>query len=135
MKSERSEALAIVEEVKRQAMAHEAVAFSLDLDGKKTLRLSRPRHPGPDGAPRKRWRRCWAASSTRTRILRLDQEREGVRLSGFAGCRPIRGATPAHQYLFVNGRPVKDRLIQGALRGAYADFLARDRHPVAACIS
>jgi DNA mismatch repair protein MutL len=129
MKSERSESLAIVEEVKRQAMAHEAVAFSLDLDGKKTLRLS-AEQPGSEG----RLARLAAVLGREfhENAIELDQEREGVRLSGFAGLPTYSRGNAQHQYLFVNGRPVKDRLIQGALRGAYADFLARDRHPVAA---
>jgi DNA mismatch repair protein MutL len=62
----------------------------------------------------------------------IEQEREGVRLSGFAGLPTLNRGNAAHQYLFVNGRPVRDRLLQGALRAAYADFLARDRHPLAA---
>jgi DNA mismatch repair protein MutL len=64
--------------------------------------------------------------------LELDQEREGVRLTGFAGLPTYNRGNAAHQYLFVNGRPVRDRLLQGALRAAYADYLARDRHPLAA---
>src|SRR5690606_33091090 len=63
--------------------------------------------------------------------LLIDQTRDGVRLSGYAGLPTYSRGNAAHQYLFVNGRPVKDRLLQGALRGAYADFLARDRHPAA----
>jgi DNA mismatch repair protein MutL len=55
-----------------------------------------------------------------------------VRLSGYAGLPTYSRGNSAHQYLFVNGRPVRDRLLQGALRAAYADFLARDRHPTAA---
>jgi DNA mismatch repair protein MutL len=64
--------------------------------------------------------------------LEIEQAREGVRLSGFAGLPTFNRGNAAHQYLFVNGRPVRDRLLQGALRAAYADFLARDRHPLAA---
>src|SRR5690606_13098313 len=64
--------------------------------------------------------------------LEIDHEREGVRLTGFAGLPTYNRGNSAHQYLFVNGRPVRDRLLQGALRGAYADFLARDRHPLVA---
>jgi len=64
--------------------------------------------------------------------LEIDQVRDGVRLSGFAGLPTYNRGNAAHQYLFVNGRPVRDRLLQGALRAAYADFLARDRHPTAA---
>jgi DNA mismatch repair protein MutL len=64
--------------------------------------------------------------------LAIDQERDGVRLSGFAGLPTYSRGTGGHQHLFVNGRPVRDRLLQGALRAAYSDVLARDRHPAAA---
>src|SRR5436190_4284236 len=129
MKSERAEAMAIVEEVKRQAMAHEAVAFSLDIDGRKTLRLE-AEHPGPDG----RLARLAAilGRDFEANALAIDQEREGVRLTGHAGLPTYNRGNAAHQFLFVNGRPVRDRLLAGALRAAYADFLARDRHPTAA---
>lgn len=129
MKSERAEAMAISEEIKRQAMAHEAVAFTLSLDGKTTLRLP-AEHPGDEG----RLKRLSAllGRDFEANALLIDQERDGVRLSGYAGLPTYSRGNGAHQYLFVNGRPVKDRLLQGALRGAYADFLARDRHPAAA---
>ena len=129
MKSERSEAMAITDEVKRQAMAHEAVAFSLDVDGRRTLRLA-AEHPGPEG----RLRRLAAVlgEDFQDNALLIDQQREGVRLSGYAGLPTFSRGNAAHQHLFVNGRPVRDRLLQGALRAAYADFLARDRHPLAA---
>ena len=129
MKSERSESLAIAEEVRRQAMAHEAVAFSLEIDGRRVLRLP-PEHPGPEG----RLKRLAAVLGREfeDNALLLDHEREGVRLSGYAGLPTYSRGNAAHQYLFVNGRPVRDRLLQGALRAAYADFLARDRHPTAA---
>ncbi len=129
MKSERAEALAITEEIKRQAMAHEAVGFSLDIDGRRVLRLP-PEHPGPQG----RLARLAAVLGRdfQDNAIEIDQTRDGVRLTGFAGLPTYNRATAAHQYLFVNGRPVRDRLLQGALRAAYADFLARDRHPTAA---
>lgn len=128
MKSERAEAMAISEEIKRQAMAHEAVAFTLDLDGRTTLRLP-AEHPGDHG----RLKRLAAllGRDFEANALLIDQERDGVRLTGYAGLPTYSRGNAAHQYLFVNGRPVKDRLLQGALRGAYADFLARDRHPAA----
>ncbi len=128
MKSERAEALAIAEEIKRQAMAREAVAFSLDLDGRKVLRLQ-AEHPGPQG----RLARLAAVLGRdfQDNALEIDQTREDVRLTGFAGLPTYSRGNGAHQYLFVNGRPVRDRLLSGALRAAYADFLARDRHPVA----
>src|SRR5262249_17043772 len=64
--------------------------------------------------------------------LLLDVTREGVRLIGHIGLPTLNRATAAQQYLFVNGRPVRDRLLHGAVRGAYQDFLARDRHPLVA---
>ena len=129
MKSERSESLAIAEEVRRQAMAHEAVGVSLEIDGRRVLRLL-PEHPGAEG----RLKRLAAVLGREfeDNALLLEHEREGVRLSGFAGLPTYSRGNAAHQYLFVNGRPVRDRLLQGALRAAYADFLARDRHPTAA---
>ncbi|HEX3918007.1 MAG TPA: DNA mismatch repair endonuclease MutL [Caulobacteraceae bacterium] len=129
MKSERAEALAIVEEVKRQAMAHGEVAFSLDIDGRRVLRL-------PAEAPGEAGRLARLAAvlgaDFADNALALDQIRDGVRLVGHAGVPTFNRGNAQHQYLFVNGRPVRDRLLQGALRAAYADFLARDRHPVAA---
>jgi len=129
MKSERAEALAITEEIKRQAMANESVGFSLDIDGRRVLRLP-PEHPGPQG----RLARLAAVLGRdfQDNAIEIDQVRDGVRLSGFAGLPTYNRGNAAHQYLFVNGRPVRDRLLQGALRAAYADFLARDRHPTAA---
>jgi DNA mismatch repair protein MutL len=129
MKSERSEAQAITEELKRQAMAHEAVGFALDIDGRRTLRLP-AEAPGDAG----RLARLGAVMGREfsENALLIDHEREGVRLSGYAGLPTYNRGNAAHQYLFVNGRPVRDRLLQGALRGAYADFLARDRHPACA---
>ena len=129
MKSERSEALAIAEEIKRQAMAHEDVSFSLDIDGRRTLRL-----PAEAKGPEGRLARLSAIMGREfsDNALAIDYTRDGVRLSGFAGLPTYNRGNSAHQYLFVNGRPVRDRLLQGALRGAYADFLARDRHPLVA---
>jgi DNA mismatch repair protein MutL len=129
MKSERAESAAIAEEVKRQAMAHAEVAFSLDLDGRRALRL-------PTEAPGEAGRLARLAAVLGAEFadnaLSIDQTRDGVRLVGHAGLATFNRGNAAHQYLFVNGRPVRDRLLQGALRAAYADFLARDRHPVAA---
>ena len=129
MKSERSESLAIAEEVRRAAMANPTVAFSLDLDGRRTLRLEAE---AASEAGRLSRLSAILGREFAANALGLDQERDGVRLSGFAGLPTYNRGNAAHQYLFVNGRPVRDRLLQGALRAAYADFLARDRHPAAA---
>ncbi|ESQ78014.1 DNA mismatch repair endonuclease MutL [Asticcacaulis sp. YBE204] len=128
MKSDRSENMAISEEVKRQAMAHEDVGFSLTMDGKRSLRL----YPEPKGFEG-RLKRLAAllGDDFGHNALLIDQQREGVRLTGYAGLPTFSRGNAQHQYLFVNGRPVRDKLLTGALRGAYADFLARDRHPMA----
>jgi DNA mismatch repair protein MutL len=129
MKSERAENMAIAEEVRRQAMAHEHVGFELELDDKKTLKLY-AEAAGFEG----RLRRLAAllGADFGDNALLIDQQREGVRLSGYAGLPTFSRGNSAHQYLFVNNRPVRDKLLAGALRAAYADFLARDRHPLAA---
>jgi DNA mismatch repair protein MutL len=62
----------------------------------------------------------------------VEAEREGIRLTGYIGLPTLNRGTARHQYLFVNGRPVRDRLLHGAVRGAYQDFLARNRHPMLA---
>jgi len=128
MKSERSEVMAVTEELKRQAMAHETVSFSLEVDGRRSLRLL-AESDGPQG----RLRRLAAllGEDFQANAIGIEQERDSVRLTGFAGLPTLNRGNAAHQYLFVNGRPVRDRLLQGALRAAYADYLARDRHPSA----
>src|SRR5258706_3010363 len=115
MKSERAESMAIAEELKRQAMAHEAVAFVLDIDGRRTLRLP-AETPGPEG----RLARLSACLGREfhDNALALDQEREGVRLAGYAGLPTYNPGNAAHQYLFGNSRPARDRLLQGPLHAA-----------------
>jgi DNA mismatch repair protein MutL len=129
MKSARSEDMAIADTVKRAAMAEPTVAFALDLDGRRALRLP-AEAPGAEGGLARL--SAILGREFSANALVLDQEREGVRLSGHAGLPTFSRGNSAHQYLFVNGRPVRDRLLQGALRAAYADYLARDRHAVAA---
>jgi DNA mismatch repair protein MutL len=129
MKSERAEAMAILEAVRRQALAAEDTAFALDIDGRRVLRLG-AEAKGDAG----RLARLSAVLGREfaDNALALDQAREGVRLTGYAALPTYSRGSAAHQYLFVNGRAVRDRLLQGALRAAYADVLARDRHPAAA---
>ncbi|HEY1415821.1 MAG TPA: DNA mismatch repair endonuclease MutL [Caulobacteraceae bacterium] len=129
MKSERAEAMAISEEVKRAAMAHPAVAFGLDIDGRRALRLA---DESDDQAGRLARLSAILGRDFAANALAIDEIREGVRLLGFAGLPTYNRGNAQQQYLFVNGRPVRDKLLQGALRAAYADFLARDRHPAAA---
>jgi DNA mismatch repair protein MutL len=130
MKSERAEMMAVSEVVKRLAMARPDVAFSLEHDGRASLRLSAEADPENEG--RRARLAAILGSDFAPNCIALDQMRDTVRLSGFAGLPTFNRGTREHQHLFVNGRPVKDRLIVGAVRAAYQDLLARDRHPVAA---
>lgn len=129
LKSERSEALAISDVIKRLAMANPHVGMSLS-NAKRTLLKLAPQSGDREG-------RLARLSSILGRdfgdnALAIDVEREGLHLQGFAGLPTYSRGNSQHQYLFVNGRPVRDRLLHGAVRGAYQDFLARDRHPVVA---
>lgn len=130
MKSERAEAMAITDVVKRLAMARADVAFSLEHDGRVVLRLAS--EPDPEGEGRRARLAAILGADFAPNCIRLDQVREDVRLSGFAGLPTFHRGTRDYQHLFVNGRPVKDKLVVGAVRAAYQDLLARDRHPVAA---
>ncbi len=130
MKSERAEQMAVSEVVKRLAMARPDVAFSLEHDGRASLRLAAESDPQNEG--RRARLAAILGAEFAPNCLALDQTRGEVRLSGFAGLPTFHRGTREHQHLFVNGRPVKDKLIVGAVRAAYQDLLARDRHPVVA---
>ncbi len=125
LRSPRSEYAACVDAVKRLAMARPDIGFSLEHDGRRALQVP-PGETGPDRVAALTDRALANAS------VGLDFEREGLRLTGVAGLPTFNRGVADHQYLFVNGRPVKDRLLAGAVRGAYADMLARDRHAVVA---
>jgi DNA mismatch repair protein MutL len=106
------------------------VAVSLEHEGRMSLRLQAEADPENEGR-RARLAGILGAEFA-PNCIALDQTRGEVRLSGFAGLPTFHRGTREHQHLFVNGRPVKDKLIVGAVRAAYQDLLARDRHPVAA---
>jgi len=122
--------------VRRLAMAHPALAFTFVGDDERVmLRLATaaPDLAGPDEGESSARRRRLAAILGRDfadNALAIDAAREGCRLVGVAGVPTLNRATARDQYLFVNGRPVRDKLLVGAVRGAYQDFLARDRHPL-----
>ncbi len=130
MKSERAEMMAVSDVVKRLAMARPDVAFSLEHDSRTSLRL--PAEADPENEGRRARLAAILGADFAPNCIPLDQTRDTVRLSGFAGLPTFHRGTREHQHLFVNGRPVKDKLIVGAVRAAYQDLLARDRHPVAA---
>ena len=129
LKSERSEALAISDIVKRLAMANPAVGMTLGNANRTTLKLAR--QSGDQDGRLARLAAILGADFSANAIA-IDTEREGICLTGFAGLPTYSRGNSQHQFLFVNGRPVRDKLLYGAVRGAYQDFLARDRHPVVA---
>ena len=128
LKSDRAEALAVSDVVKRLALANPAVHFSFSADTS----------PGFDFAA------CGGGESGllrritqvlgqdfRDNALRVAASREGFALSGEIGLPTFNRASARAQYFFVNGRPVRDKVLQGALRAGYMDHISRDRHPVA----
>jgi DNA mismatch repair protein MutL len=129
LKSPRSEDLAILEVVKRLAMARPDVAFVLSLDGRRTLALE---SEGDLFSGRLKRLAGIMGRDFEHNAVPIEANREGVRISGFAGLPTYNRANSSMQFLIVNGRPVRDKLLMGAVRGAYADYLARDRHPALA---
>jgi DNA mismatch repair protein MutL len=125
LRSARSEYAACLDIVRRLAMARPDIAFTLEHDGRRAL--------GVQGGEAREDR---VAGLTDRALAEnhviVSLERDGIGLSGVAGLPTYHRGVADHQFLFVNGRPVRDRLLMGALRGAYADLLARDRHPVVA---
>ncbi len=129
MKSERAENGAIAEVVKRLAMAHPAVAFTLTTGERAGLKLPAESADGPGLLQRLG---KIMGGEFMADALEIRAGRDGLRLSGFAGLPTLNRITPDMQFLFVNGRPVKDRLLAGAVRAAYGDLVPRGRHPMLA---
>lgn len=135
LRSDRAETQAIGDVVKRLSMAEPGVGFTLrDVsgggDGRVTFRAD-PETGDMFDALRGRLSRVMGREFTEN-ALPIDATREGFTLTGFAALPTYSRGAAVAQYFFVNGRPVRDKQLIGALRGAYADFLSRDRHPAAA---
>ncbi len=129
LKSDRRELELVRDVVERLAMAHATIGFTLDADGKRLLLL-------PPAARAERLAallgREAVANGIELAAERDDGEGRSARLAGLA-CLPTLSRNHArHQFLFVNNRPVQDRLLKGALRAAYADLIPHDRQPIAA---
>ena len=129
LKSDRSEAEAVREVVRRLAMSRPDVAFTLGSDERAPMTWPAAL-PGAAG----RLARLADVLGTEFRLdaVEVRAERDGVVVEGYAGLPTHSRANSLGQYLFVNGRPVRDKLLTGVIRGAYADYLPRDRHPVVA---
>jgi DNA mismatch repair protein MutL len=132
LKTPRTERDLAVDAVRRLAMAYPAISFTVTGDEERVaLRL--PASVEAEAATARRARlaallgRDFAENS-----IEIDAERGEFRLSGLIGLPTLNRALPRDQYLVVNGRPVRDKLLVGAVRGAYQDVLVRDRHPIVA---
>ena len=125
LRSARSEYAACLEVVRRLAMARPDVAFTFEHGGRRIFSVQ-----GGEGTDMRVAQ--IVARELKDNGVAISFEREALRLTGIAGLPTYNRGVADHQYLFVNGRPVKDRLLTGAVRGAYADMLARDRHAVLA---
>ncbi len=127
MRSERAETQAIGEVVKRLAMAHPTVAFELATDDKAAIRYP-AQVPGADGQLQRLARIM--GREFLDDALKIAGQRGPFEVSGFAALPTLHRNDAAQQFLFVNGRPVRDKLLLGAIRAAYGDLVPKGRHPV-----
>ncbi len=127
MRSERAETQAIVEIVKRLAMAHPCVGFELITDDKAPLRFP-AQSDGADGQLQ-RLARIMGREFLDDALL-VDRMRGPYRVSGFAALPTLHRNDAGQQFLFVNNRPVRDKLLIGAIRAAYGDLVPKGRQPV-----
>jgi DNA mismatch repair protein MutL len=127
LKTDRSEAEAVRETVRRLAMGRPNVSFTLAGEERAPVTWG----PAANGDQLTRLGDVLGADF-RANAIAIDAEQEGVRVAGFAGLPTLSRANSLGQFLFVNGRPVRDKLLFGAVRAAYSDYLPRDRHPVLA---
>jgi DNA mismatch repair protein MutL len=133
LRSDRAELQAVTEVIRRLAMAEPLVGFTLrDVTGGEARTLFRADPASGDLFDALQSRLAGVIGRDFTdNALRIDAEREGLRLQGYAALPTYSRGSSAQQYIFVNGRPVLDRMLYGALRAAYFDVLSRDRHPAA----
>jgi len=129
LKSERAENQAMSEVVKRLAMAHPDVGFTLTTGERTGLRL--PREAAGEGALLQRLGRIMGREFMDDAVP-VAGERDGAMIEGFAGLPTLHRPDAAQQFLFVNGRPVRDKVLIGAVRAAYGDLIPRGRHPLLA---
>lgn len=131
LKTARAERDLALDMVRRLAMAYPGIGFTVTGDEERVL-LRLPAAPGGREADGQARLAALLGRDFAENSIPIEAERGGFRLSGFAGLPTLNRALPRDQYLVVNGRPVRDRLLVGAVRGAYQDVLARERHPIVA---
>ncbi len=129
LKSERAENMATSDVVRRLAMAHPAIDFTLTTGERSALRL-----PACDQTAAGLLQRLGRIMGPQfmADALAISGERDGVRVMGFAGLPTLHRPDAAQQFLFVNGRPVRDKVLVGAVRAAYGDLIPKGRHPLLA---
>jgi DNA mismatch repair protein MutL len=128
LKTERAEYTAVKDMLSRIAMAHPSITFKLTHNGVNSLTLN-----AENGEEAQRSRlSAVIGKDFGVNSVAIDAQRDYVRVSGYAGLPSFDKGSAQHQFLFVNGRPVRDRLLLGCVRAAYSDLLSRDRHPVVA---
>jgi len=132
LKTERTELEHALDAVQRLAMSNPDVAFTFrDGDRVRFSYNSESDLIGNESALLRRLSHIMGREFSEN-ALDINAEREGVKLFGYAGLPTLNRNTSRHQYLFVNRRPVRDKLLNGAVRAAYQDFLARQRYPLVA---
>ncbi len=129
MKTERAETQAAVETVRRLALSRPDVAFTIVAEDRAPVTYAAR---GSDAEGRLARMADVLGAELRENAVEVNGEREGACVSGLAGLPTFSKANSLSQYLFVNGRPVRDKVLIGAVRAAYADLLHSDRHPVVA---
>jgi len=130
LKTARTEVNHAIDAVNRLAMAHPGISFTLTADSRSPIRYDATQGDLLD-ARLARLAQVMGREFADNAVA-IEAEREGYTLSGYVGLPTLNRGNAQMQFLFVNGRPVRDRLLLGAVRGAYQDFLARDRHPLVA---
>ncbi len=129
LKSERAENMAVSEMVKRLAMAHPDVGFSVTTGERTGMRL--PQCEATSAGLLQRLGRIMGREFMAD-ALAISGERDGVRILGYAGLPTLHRPDAGQQFLFVNGRPVRDKVLVGAVRAAYGDLIPKGRHPLLA---
>ncbi len=130
LKTERAEFGAALDVMRRLAMAFPSISFTLADENRAALRVT-----GAEGDLFDSWLGRLGSIMGRDfaeNAIRIEAERDGIKLAGYAGVPTFNRGNAMMQFMFVNGRPVRDKLFTGAVRGAYMDLLARNRHPLLA---
>ncbi|NKB54272.1 MAG: DNA mismatch repair endonuclease MutL [Rhizobiaceae bacterium] len=128
LKTDRAESNAIGDIIKRTVLAHPEIHFSVGGGDRQAVEYA---IVSGENALLRRCEQILGKEFPENAML-IDAEREGVQLTGYASLPTFNRGNALHQFVYVNGRPVRDKQLTGAIRGAYMDFLSRHRHPVLA---